>query len=71
MRILDADIDPRASYDQLSPQPTSLLITRDRCHPSNHALALSIISSQMPLLFKISSTVSRAAPLPPMAFVVW
>src|SRR5439155_8821980 len=39
----------------------------------NHALqarALSIISSQMPLDLRMTSTSSRAAPLPPSALVV-
>jgi len=35
-----------------------------------HARALSIIASQMPLAFRITSTASRTAPWPATAFVV-
>jgi hypothetical protein len=36
----------------------------------HHARALSIIESQIPLDFRMSSTVSRIAPCPANAFVV-
>jgi non-ribosomal peptide synthetase component E (peptide arylation enzyme) len=71
--------DQNISYEQLERSTTSLArwFLRQGCKPGgphrsslHHARALSIIEFQMPLDFRMSSTVSRIAPCPASAFVV-